>query len=236
MRSTAELARAVQAAFVSAGPARRLARSRSSRRPTARCLGRASTTPPTSPATASRSRSPTSLRPRRAGRLRHARGPAARLRQSSRATSARRRRARAGQGAARGGRRSRVRVVARVPTPGRERWRLPRSAADGRLRRTPGGGGLEDRERRPADVHASSSAWPTGRQRRGPRRLGLILGGDVTIMQERMAIGSTQLPRAQTDETTLISAFVTAMVEARAPRARAGRRRRGSIISPTRRA
>ncbi len=48
----------------------------------------------------------------------------------------------------------------------------------------------------------------------GLRRLGLILGGDVTIVQERMAIVSTHLPRVQTDESTLISAFVTAMVEA----------------------
>jgi PmbA protein len=48
----------------------------------------------------------------------------------------------------------------------------------------------------------------------GLRRLGLILGGDVTILQERMAIVSTALPRVQTDESTLISAFVTGMVEA----------------------
>ena len=46
------------------------------------------------------------------------------------------------------------------------------------------------------------------------RQLGLILGGDVTILQERMAIVSTHLPRVQTDESTLISAFVTGMVEA----------------------
>jgi hypothetical protein len=49
----------------------------------------------------------------------------------------------------------------------------------------------------------------------GLRRLGLILGGDVTMLQERMAIVSTHLPRVQTDESTLISAFVTGMVEAR---------------------
>jgi len=46
------------------------------------------------------------------------------------------------------------------------------------------------------------------------RKLGLILGGDVTILQERMAIVSTHLPRVQTDESTLITAYVTAMVEA----------------------
>jgi predicted Zn-dependent protease len=48
------------------------------------------------------------------------------------------------------------------------------------------------------------------------RRLGLIVGGDVTIVQERMAIASTAMPRVQTDETTLITAFVTSMVEAHA--------------------
>jgi PmbA protein len=46
------------------------------------------------------------------------------------------------------------------------------------------------------------------------RRLGLILGGDVTMLQERMAIVSTHMPQVQTDESTLITAFVTAMVEA----------------------
>jgi len=48
------------------------------------------------------------------------------------------------------------------------------------------------------------------------RRLGLIAGGDVTILQERMAIASTAMPRVQTDESTLVTAFVTAMVEAHA--------------------
>ncbi len=47
------------------------------------------------------------------------------------------------------------------------------------------------------------------------RRLGLILGGDVTILQERIAIASTSMPRVQTDESTLMTAFVTSMVEAR---------------------
>ena len=49
----------------------------------------------------------------------------------------------------------------------------------------------------------------------GLRRLGLILGGDVTILRERIAIASTTMPRAQTDETSLITAFATAMVESR---------------------
>jgi len=47
----------------------------------------------------------------------------------------------------------------------------------------------------------------------GLRRLGLIVGGDVTMLQERIAIVSTHVPRVQTDESTLISALVTAMVE-----------------------
>lgn len=45
------------------------------------------------------------------------------------------------------------------------------------------------------------------------RDLGLIVGGDVTFLLERMAIGSTRLPKVQTDESTLIASFVTAMVE-----------------------
>ena len=48
------------------------------------------------------------------------------------------------------------------------------------------------------------------------KRLGLILGGDITILQERIAIASTHMPNVQTDESTLIMAFLTAMVEARA--------------------
>src|SRR4029453_18324517 len=40
------------------------------------------------------------------------------------------------------------------------------------------------------------------------------VGGDVTILQERIALVSTHMPAVQTDESTLVSAFVTAMVEA----------------------
>ena len=47
------------------------------------------------------------------------------------------------------------------------------------------------------------------------RRLGLIVGGDVTILSERVAIASTAMPAPQTDESTLITGFVTAMVESR---------------------
>lgn len=48
------------------------------------------------------------------------------------------------------------------------------------------------------------------------RALGLVLGGDVTVLQERVAIASTHLPAPETDESTLLTAAVTAMVEARA--------------------
>ena len=45
------------------------------------------------------------------------------------------------------------------------------------------------------------------------RDLGLIVGGDVTVLQERIAIGSTRLPKVQIDESTLLSSYITAMVE-----------------------
>jgi PmbA protein len=48
----------------------------------------------------------------------------------------------------------------------------------------------------------------------GLRRLGLIVGGDVTVLQERIAVASTRMRSVQTDESTLITAFVTGMVEA----------------------
>ena len=44
-------------------------------------------------------------------------------------------------------------------------------------------------------------------------RLGLILSGDVTILQERIAIASSSMPDVQTDESTLILSGLTAMVE-----------------------
>jgi len=47
------------------------------------------------------------------------------------------------------------------------------------------------------------------------KRLGLILGGDVTIEQTRIAIASTAMPEPQPDASTFMSAFITAMVEAR---------------------
>jgi len=43
--------------------------------------------------------------------------------------------------------------------------------------------------------------------------LGLIIGGDVTMIQERMAICSTAMPQVQSDESTLVMSFITSMVE-----------------------
>ena len=47
----------------------------------------------------------------------------------------------------------------------------------------------------------------------GLAELGLIVGGDVTVVQERVAIVSTHLPAVQTDESTVMTSSVTAMVE-----------------------
>jgi hypothetical protein len=43
--------------------------------------------------------------------------------------------------------------------------------------------------------------------------LGLIIGGDVTILQERIAIASYAMPEVQTDESSAIMSFITSMVE-----------------------
>ncbi|MEX0683025.1 MAG: TldD/PmbA family protein [Dehalococcoidia bacterium] len=43
--------------------------------------------------------------------------------------------------------------------------------------------------------------------------LGLIVGGDVTIIQERIATASYAMPDAQTDESTMLMSFITSMVE-----------------------
>ena len=45
--------------------------------------------------------------------------------------------------------------------------------------------------------------------------LGLIIGGDLALLHERMAMASTRMPRVQSDESTMIMSFITAMVEAR---------------------
>ncbi|MFB3052486.1 MAG: TldD/PmbA family protein [Dehalococcoidia bacterium] len=43
--------------------------------------------------------------------------------------------------------------------------------------------------------------------------LGLIVSGDVTILQERMAVASYAMPEVQTDESAAIMSFITSMVE-----------------------
>jgi len=43
--------------------------------------------------------------------------------------------------------------------------------------------------------------------------LGLILGGDVTILQEKMAIASTHSPNIQEDTSTMIFSSLTSMIE-----------------------
>jgi predicted Zn-dependent protease len=49
-----------------------------------------------------------------------------------------------------------------------------------------------------------------------PANLGLIVGGDVSLFRQRIAIGSTRMPKVQTDESTYISSSVTSMVERKA--------------------
>ncbi|TAJ09575.1 MAG: TldD/PmbA family protein [Nitrospirae bacterium] len=46
--------------------------------------------------------------------------------------------------------------------------------------------------------------------------LGLIVGGDVSLFRQRIAIGSTRMPKVQTDESTYITSSVTSMVERKA--------------------
>jgi len=61
-------------------------------------------------------------------------------------------------------------------------------------------------------LHAGRLAELAGGEA-GLRDLGLIVGGDVSVVQERAAIVSTHLPRVQTDEATVITSSITAMVE-----------------------
>ena len=61
---------------------------------------------------------------------------------------------------------------------------------------------------------ASPRLGPLAPTEEALRALGLILGGDVTVVQERIAVASTAMPEVQTDESTLVMAAVTAMVEA----------------------
>jgi PmbA protein len=63
-------------------------------------------------------------------------------------------------------------------------------------------------------LEASSALAALAGSADGMAKLGLIVGGDVSILQERIAVASTHLPDVQTDESALIAASVTAMVEA----------------------
>ena len=65
----------------------------------------------------------------------------------------------------------------------------------------------------PDAFQASEELLSIAGSRERLKDLGLILGGDVTLLQERIAIGSSHLPTVQTDESTMIISFVTAMIE-----------------------
>jgi predicted Zn-dependent protease len=43
--------------------------------------------------------------------------------------------------------------------------------------------------------------------------LGLIVGGDVSLFRQRVAIASTRAPKVRTDESTFVTSSITAMVE-----------------------
>jgi PmbA protein len=45
--------------------------------------------------------------------------------------------------------------------------------------------------------------------------LGLIVGGDVSLFRQRMALASTHMPKVRTDESTFLTSSITAMVERR---------------------
>lgn len=62
---------------------------------------------------------------------------------------------------------------------------------------------------------ASSRLGDLASDETGLKRLGLILGGDVSIAQSRVAIASSAMPAPQADDCALMSASVTGMVEAR---------------------
>ena len=62
---------------------------------------------------------------------------------------------------------------------------------------------------------ASSRLGDLAPDEAGLKRLGLILGGDVSILQSRVAIASTAMPEPQADDCAFMSASATGMVEAR---------------------
>jgi len=62
-------------------------------------------------------------------------------------------------------------------------------------------------------LRAFLAAAPVGDEE-ALRRLGLVVGGDVRVLQDRIAVVSTHMPEVQTDASTVVSASVTALVEA----------------------
>jgi PmbA protein len=50
-------------------------------------------------------------------------------------------------------------------------------------------------------------------RKHSPRALGLILGGDVTLLQEQVALASTSLRNVEDDTTTALFSSLTAMIE-----------------------
>ena len=42
------------------------------------------------------------------------------------------------------------------------------------------------------------------------------MGGDVVMLQDRMAIASTHIPKVQAEQNTLVMSFATAMIESQA--------------------
>lgn len=63
--------------------------------------------------------------------------------------------------------------------------------------------------------HTSEELLHLAGSPQGVAELGLILGGDLVLLQQRMAIASSHMPRVQTDESTIVLSSATAMVEAR---------------------
>jgi len=65
-------------------------------------------------------------------------------------------------------------------------------------------------------LKAFSGSEPLAKQAGSKEKLasmGLILSGDVSLVQQRIAIASTHMPKVQTDESTSVTSFVTGMVE-----------------------
>ena len=64
-----------------------------------------------------------------------------------------------------------------------------------------------------AALECFRTGQPEGSEEAQLSDLGLILGGDLVLLHERMAIASSSMPEPRTDESTLVMSFATAMVE-----------------------